>query len=339
MILYLLLGIVPVLGIIGLLLHHPHGAAKNAGASRVQFYIKGKAAGFSPKELTTLRNIARQSVIGDYTSLFQSPEQMDACIRTLVRTMRVSGDDDPAKQEFLTRLYEYRKKIEVDGVNQGIATSHEIPDGQTLRVVINNVAVYQSRILKNNYQYILITRPVNPKIATTMSWAGQKLSVYFWKEGDAGYVFDCEVLDEVYIQGTMALQISHSDSLFRTQKRKSVRVKTHKTSYLYILDKNDVSNKLETVPGLKCYVEDLSDTGCSVTIGGKALRNMRVKLQFKLDRKAFSMSGTVRFVEYNEETNRSLLHIEADPLKRESKNSVFGELFGMLPEDDNFLRR
>jgi c-di-GMP-binding flagellar brake protein YcgR len=313
--------------------------AKGVGLSRTQFYINGKAAGFSSREINTLRSIAQQSVIGDYTSLFQSPEQMDACIRTLVRTIRASGDDDPVKQAFLTRLYEYRKKIEIDRSNPGITTSREIPEGQTLRVVINNTAVYQSRVLKNNYQYILITRPVNPKITTSLSWVGQKLSIYFWKEDDAGYVFDCEVLDEVYIKGAMALQISHSDSLFRNKKRKSVRVKTHKTSYLYILDKNDTSNKLETMPGLKCYVEDLSDTGCSVTIGGKALRDMRVKVQFELDKKPFSMSGTVRSVEYNQETNRSLLHIEADPVKQESKNSIFGELFGMLPGDDNFLRR
>jgi c-di-GMP-binding flagellar brake protein YcgR len=339
MILYILIGIVPVLGLMVLLLHYPHGETKRTGVSRVQFYSKGKAAGFSPKEINTLKNIARQSVIGDYTTLFQSPEQMDACIRTLVRTIRASGDEDPVKQEFLTKLYEYRKKIEVDTPKPGITSSREIAEGQTLRVVINNAVVYQSRVLKNNYQYILIIRPVNPKITTSLSWVGQKLSIYFWKEEDAGYVFDCDVLDEVYIKGAVALQISHSDSLFRTQKRKSVRLRTHKTAYLYILNKNDVSNKQETVPGLKCYVEDLSDTGCSVTIGGKAVRDMRVKLQFELDKKAFSMSGTVRSVEYNEETNRSLLHIEADPLKPESKNSVFGELFGMLPEDDNFLHR
>ncbi|MDR1596753.1 MAG: PilZ domain-containing protein [Treponema sp.] len=339
MILYVLIGIVPVLGIIVLLLHHPQGAAKGAGISRTQFYINGKAARFSSREINTLRNIARQSVIGDYTSLFQSPEQMDACIRTLVGTMRASGDEDPVKQEFLTRLYEYRKKIEVDRPKPGITTSREIAEGQPLRVVINNTAVYRARVLKNNYQYVLITRPINPKITTTLSWVGQKLSIYFWKEGDAGYVFDCDVLDEVYIKGAIALQISHSDSLFRTKKRKSVRIKTHKTSYLYILDENDTSNKLETVPGLKCYVEDLSDTGCSVTIGGKAVRDMRVKVQFELDKKAFNMSGTVRSVEYNQEKNRSLLHIEADPLKQESKNSIFGKLFGMLPGDDNFLRR
>ena len=184
-----------------------------------------------------------------------------------------------------------------------------------------------------------MTRPTNPKAVTTLSWAGQQLSIYFWKEGDAGYVFDCAVLDEVYVQGVAAIQVSHSDSLFRAQKRKSIRIKTHKSSFLYILNHQTASNKLEPMPGLKCFVEDLSDTGCSVTIGGKANPGMRVKLQFVLNNNPLNMSGTVRSVEYDEETNRSLLHIEGDPLNQETKNSIFGEIFGMLPEDDNFLNR
>jgi hypothetical protein len=39
------------------------------------------------------------------------------------------------------------------------------------------------------------------------------------------------------------------------------------------------------------------------------------------------MSGTVLSVDYNGETNRSLLHIEADPLSQEAKNAIFAEMF------------
>jgi hypothetical protein len=78
-------------------------------------------------------------------------------------------------------------------------------------------------------------------------------------------------------------------------------------------------------------VEDLSDTGCAVTIGGRAGKGLRVKLQFELNKKPFTMSGTVRSVDYNGETNRSLLHIEADPLNQEAKNAIFAEMFDAVP--------
>jgi hypothetical protein len=78
-------------------------------------------------------------------------------------------------------------------------------------------------------------------------------------------------------------------------------------------------------------VEDLSDTGCAVTIGGKAGKGLRVKLQFELDKKPFSMSGVVRSADYNGETNLSLLHIEADPLSQEAKNAIVAEMFDAMP--------
>ena len=49
------------------------------------------------------------------------------------------------------------------------------------------------------------------------------------------------------------------------------------------------------------------------------------------------MSGNVRYVEYKEDTNRSLLHVEADPLPIEIRNQILGEVFGMLPEDEEEL--
>jgi c-di-GMP-binding flagellar brake protein YcgR len=252
--------------------------------------------------------------------------------------MRAAGNETSTKQDFLERLYEHRKKIELEaGPDKGITSSRQIDAGQNLRVVINNNSLYYAKVIKNTSQYLLITKPANPKIKAAVSWGEQRLAIYFWRDEDAGYVFDCDVLDEVYIKGTVAIQVSHSDALFRTQKRKSVRVKTHKSAFLYVLKDNEPSNKLEVTPGLKCIVEDLSDTGCSVTIGGKANRGMRVKLQFALNRVPLNMSGIVRYVEYNEETRRSLIHIEADPLRQQAKNSIFGVIFGVLPENDTFF--
>jgi len=42
-------------------------------------------------------------------------------------------------------------------------------------------------------------------------------------------------------------------------------------------------------------------------------------------------------VEHNEEMNRSKLHIEADPLPIEIRNKLLGEVFGMLPEEEEEL--
>jgi c-di-GMP-binding flagellar brake protein YcgR len=336
MIVSILIGLVPVLGILVLILHPPKKTDKRR-RSRAQFNVNGKAAGFSPEEIDELRTIALQAGIKDYASLFQSPEKMEICMHSLLRTIRTGGDD-PVKQDFLARLYEYRKKIEMGGPKQGVTGSHEIGEGQELRVVLNNSEIYQSRVLKNNPGYLLISRPVSPKGAVTFSWARQRLSLYFWKEGDAGYVFDCVVLDEVYLRGISALKVCHSDSLLRTQRRKSIRIKTHKPAFLTILDDKTVSDTPKPLPEGQCFIEDLSNAGCGVSIDGKAARGMRVKLQFALDDKPLTMTGTVRAVEYTGEANRSMLHVAADPLGQEAKDAIFKEIFGILPGDENFLQ-
>jgi c-di-GMP-binding flagellar brake protein YcgR len=158
------------------------------------------------------------------------------------------------------------------------------------------------------------------------------LAIYFWRKDDAGYVFDTYVLDETFSHGTPVLQVAHSDSLFRTQKRRSIRKRTHKAAYLYLPPAEELPGKIEIQPGLRCIIEDLSDTGCSVTIGGRAQEGLRVKLQFEIDKQPIVMNGIVKSVEFNEEKNRSILHIESIPLPLVTRNRILAEVFDVRPE-------
>ncbi|HCC38319.1 MAG TPA: pilus assembly protein PilZ [Treponema sp.] len=309
---------------------------KSVSGSWIQFFAKGKEAGFSLKEIELLRRLAIRCNIEEPTALFWSQNQLDICIRSMVRGMRMSGEgDEQGNQDFLSRLYDFRKKVEMEKpkIKTGISTSRQISEGQTLRVLVAETGVFRSQVVKNTTSYMTISRPVNPKI-TNMNWNGQKLSVYFWREDDAGYVFDSLVEDEVFSKGISSLKISHNDALFRTQKRKSIRIKMHKAAFLYLIKDGEPPGKLEMNPGLKCFLEDLSDGGCAVIVGGNAEAGLRVKVQFALDNSPISMSGTVRSVDFNEGIKRSILHIEADQLSLETRNKILGEVFGMLPEED-----
>ena len=306
----------------------------------LQFYAKGKDAGFSFREVELLRQLASRANLEEPTSLFWSQNQLDQCLRSLVRSMHLSGNaSDQANQDFLSKLYDFRKKIEMEKprIKNGISNSRQISDGQNLRILVPGTGVFRSQTIKNTSGYLTVSRPTSSKISGTFAWQGLKISVYFWREDDAGYVFDSEVTDEVFSKGISSLKIAHTDSLFRTQKRKSIRIKLHKPAFLYLLQSEEDTNKLEVSPGLKCFLEDLSDTGCAVTIGGKAASGLRIKVQFALNNFTICMSGTVRSIEFKEDLNRSLLHVEADPLPIEIRNKILGEVFGMLPEDEEDL--
>jgi c-di-GMP-binding flagellar brake protein YcgR len=258
----------------------------------------------------------------------------------MVRGMRMSGEsEEQGTQDFLSKLYDYRKKVEMNKpkFRNGITSSRQINEGQLLRVLVPGTGVFSSEVVKIISPYLTISRPFNNKITGHITWNGMKISIYFWREDDAGYVFDTAVIDEVFSKGISSLKIEHNDSLFRTQKRRSIRVRTHKPAYLYPVNGEVDLSKIEEYPGVKCFLEDFSDTGCAVTIGGQGEAGLRIKVQFDLNSNLICMSGTVRSLEYKKDLNRSLLHVEADPLPIETRNHIMGEVLGMLPEDEEDL--
>ena len=69
-------------------------------------------------------------------------------------------------------------------------------------------------------------------------------------------------------------------------------------------------------------MQDLSEDGAAIAIGGKAVPGLQVKLQFGLDALSVVMSGTVRSVDYNAEANRSVLHVEAVTPSPRMRNAI-----------------
>jgi len=312
---------------------------KENSGSWIQFFAKGKDAGFSMREMEQLRRLVITCNITDPALIFSSQKHLETCIRSVVNAVRMSGEsEDPGIQDFLSRLFDYCKELGMKNSDKKytITTSRQIGEGQTLRILVPGTGVFKSEVVKNFGNYLTISRPVNSKVSANMQWYGLKISVYFWREDDAGYVFDTEVTDEVFSKGISSLKIAHNDSLFRTQKRKSLRVKIRKPAFVYMV--NDIDpHRMEKSPGLKCMLEDISDTGCAFRVAGQASSGLRLKVQFLLDRVPVCMPGTVRSVEYHQEMNTSLVRMEADTLPTVTRNHILCEVFNMLPEDDEEL--
>jgi len=303
-----------------------------------KFYSKGKEAGFTMRDLEQIKRLLTACNISDPISIFRSQKQLETVIRSVITTFRESGEiNDPLTQDFLSRLFDYCKKLGIEAASSKslITNSRQIGEGQVLRILVPGNGVYKSEVVKNFGNYLTISRPVGNKSASTMQWNGLRISVYFWREDDAGYVFDSEVLDEVFSKGISSLKIAHNDSLFRTQKRKSLRVKFRKAAFLYLLSEMDNPHSLEKYAGLRVMLDDISDTGCAFRVNGRASSGLRLKVQFSLDRIPLCMPGTVRSVDFNPEANSSLVHMEADPLPAGTSNHIMCQVFDLLPEEDD----
>jgi len=311
---------------------------KEVSGNWIQFYAKGKEAGFSVKDMEQLRQLVSDNNIKDPVSIFSSRKQFEIIVRSMVNTVRLSGESaDPAIQGFLSKLFDYFKKIDMAAaeIKSRISTSRQIAEGQQLKILVAGTGVFHSEVIKNIGNYLTISRPVNNKVTASFQWGAAKISVYFWREDDAGYVFDTDVVDEVFSKGISSLKVTHNDSLFRTQKRKSMRIKYQKPAFLYLVDDADNPHRLETSAGLRCMMDDISDSGCAFLVHGQVSSGLRLKVQFSINRVPICIPATVRSVDYRPETNVSVVHMEADPLPIGIRNQILCEVFNISPEEDD----
>lgn len=311
--------------------------------SGVRFFFRGRAEGFSGSEIRRLRKAALSVRSEDPASVFWSVKTLDECIKTIIFQNRVRGiEKNEEALAFLSKLYDYRKKIEFDQpkYKSGIRSSRQIDENQRLKMLVHGVGVFPVTVTDTTERYLTITCPSDLRLPAGFIWKGKKISVYFWRQEDAGYVFDSYVLDQFVSMGVPLLRIAHSDSLFRAQKRQSIRARAKLAGTLYLLKRIEGAyEKPERTPGMRCIIEDLSEDGAAVLIGGKAKPGLKMKLQFNLDGQQVVMSGVVKGVDFDSGRNQSMLHFQAMAPSRRTKNIILGYVYNILADSPETVTR
>ena len=104
---------------------------------------------------------------------------------------------------------------------------------------------------------------------------------------------------------------------------------------LYIIKKDKIDiNAIETQNGFRCLIEDISESGALIRIGGKGVQNVKIKLQYNIQNKLILMVGIIRTVEFNEEQNQSLLHFECTHIETSMRNEVLKFVYNMMPQNE-----
>ena len=311
------------------------GAVYTAFKPRINFFITGLDSGFSFSEIAMLWNAAELCNLEQPTALFYSLPALTSCMTQISNA--TSSDNNPKNQLLMTKLFNYRTKIQNEADDKkGMSTTHSLDKGQTLRIILPGKGVFASEIVGNgNFLVINVPRQKNLIPFTGEDWVGKVISVYLWRKGDARYVFDTTVTQSGLFLGKSALFLKHSANLVRTQKRKAVRVKCQIYGMLYIIKKDKVDiNAIETQNGFRCLIEDISESGALIRIGGKGVQNVKIKLQYNIHNKLILMVGIIRTVEFNEEQNQSLLHFECTHIETAMRNEVLKFVYNMMPENE-----
>ena len=330
---YILVAIVVVIAVLCIL-----GGIYSVSRQKIDFYITGLDSKFSYSDLNLLWKLSQICELEQPTALFWSMPALTKCMAHITSMASKNGtDSDPKTQALITKLFDYRTKLQNEtDEKKGLESTLYLDKGQRLRLILPGEGVFTSQILNNGKEIIIsVPRKNNLIPITAEQWVGKVLSVYLWRKGDARYVFDTKVVNHGLFLGESSISIQHSNNLTRSQKRKAVRAKCNIPASLYVVTAASANNSsVETQEGYKCIIEDISESGALVHIAGKGQPNIQIKLQFNIQNKLVIMLGIIRTVEYNSEINESLLHFECLKIEPGMKNEVLGFVYNMLPSEE-----
>ncbi|OJF76207.1 MAG: hypothetical protein BKP49_08680 [Treponema sp. CETP13] len=308
---------------------------------KIKFYLTGVDTGFKISEINLLWSLVKKTNLSNPNALYLSLPSLDRCIsEILIKARKTKSEKSPHTQLFLNKLYKYRTKIELDlKKNNQLKTTKSLKQGQLIRIIYPNHGVFKSKII-NIGRDIIISMPIskNELLFTENNWINQKISVYLNRQNDAGYVFDTFVKKAIQFNGVAALCLEHTDILTRIQKRQSIRVQTSMFGQIYI-DKTGEMNKksVESLQGLKCLIEDLSEDGALIRTGGKAKPGFSLKLQFVIDEQDVVMYGIIKGVEYNKELNQSRMHFKCLVIDSNMRNIILTFVYNIIPENERAI--
>jgi c-di-GMP-binding flagellar brake protein YcgR len=304
----------------------------------IKFFSTGLDSGFKLTEIFLLWKLAKIANLQDPLTLYWSLPALEKGIAATISNAKNNGLEHSKKtQDFLAKLYAYRTKLELNPKNKkGLTSTKYIDVGQKIRVILKGRGVFSAEVLNNSKDLIISLPLQNNQITIAgVDWVGMMMSVYLWRKDDAAYVFDTYVRENSMFNGKSVLCLSHTDNLLRTQKRRSVRCECHIYAQMYIIKSETADLKsMETQPGLKCLLEDISEDGALIKIGGKGVSNLHIKLQFTIGESFIVMSGFVRGVEYDEEKNQSKLHFECTYIDTPMKNAILSYVYNVIPEEE-----
>lgn len=303
----------------------------------IQFYMQGQDKGFKFSEIVLLWKLAKEAEIEEPLTLYVSVPTLNMAISKIVMDSKTNGTESlESTQNFIAKLYEYRTKIDLDHENKkGLESTKYLEKGQRVRIILKGKGVFASEILSVGHELIIrVPLQKNVPVIPGNDWVTHDISVYLWRKGDAGYVFDTRVTNAGVYQGQNVIYLAHTNQLERAQKRKSIRAACQIYAQLYFLTEEIPDyDAVEISDGYKCLLEDISEDGAMIRIGGKGKQNIKIKLQFDIDDRLIIMFGIVRAVEYNQQENQSRLHFECLHIEKEMKNKILEYIYRDLSEE------
>lgn len=301
----------------------------------IQFFIEGKDKGFLFSDLVLLWCTGKYSGLKNKTKLFWSTAALDNSIKFILRQVEYAIDEENAQktQLLLNRLYAYRTKVALEEAQKirRLESTKEIKIGQICIIIVPNENTVYGKVVANSKDLLAFALfDASSKRAKKIVWQGKPVRVYFWRQNDAGYIFQSTVINAKNEENRTDLFMHHSKKIVRTQKRKSVRAKCSFQALMFPLKQTEAYTSVyETSGGVRCSLGNISEDGAMFYVRGKACNGVRMKLQFKIHETEIVMCGKIVRFNYEPVTNKSRVHFICEFLDQKMKNIVLSFVYNI----------
>ena len=212
------------------------------------------------------------------------------------------GLDEKEKNYKSFLLLDIKRKIDSSlKKNIGIKSSHFISENQKLVVFARGKGYFYANVIKNSKDFLII-EIISKKVQKKIFSLNDFLKVYLWREEDAGYTFETEVIG--YDNNVRNYLLKHSNNLSRSQKRKYRRVPVNIICSIFpVYTSMKGNNKSFTVGSIakKGNIINLSSGGLRLRTDGIEGNEKFIKLSFTLNKYNINvMCRIVRLYQHEE---------------------------------------
>lgn len=197
-------------------------------------------------------------------------------------------------------------------------TSRELSVGKRVRIYINELGYFFTEVIASLDKGFVVKKPKLEK--QPRSWK-LPVTVYFWRENDAGYSFETFIEDEVSETMIQGLLIRHSDTLLRYQKRKYLRkeCRFYATYSLVEIetDSNGKKNLKVIPPEYDGTVFDIGAGGYAIEVVNKIPVKKLVKTTVFIGRQNIkAIAEIVRFEKVGEKYHMHVRFVKISPIEQ-----------------------
>lgn len=268
---------------------------KKSNVKKGTFVSLAKSVGLNSDEIKALYDLMIVQNVKYPLTCFTNSKMLDEVLKKGLHSIEKNSrllEKDKIYNSYL--LLETKGKIENSlKKNIGIKSTHLISERQKIVLFFRSIGYFYSTVIRNSKDQLTIEL-VSEKINRRLFKKGEFVKCYLWREEDAGYTFETEILG--YAEDIRTYYLKHSDNLVRSQSRKYRRIPVNFIAEVFPVYLRTENNKkvfsLGTISS-KGSIVNLSAGGLKIRADGIDGKEKYLKVSFDIGQYKINIIGKI----------------------------------------------